>query len=169
MILLALACAEPAPVAETACVACDGVCVESSQEATEWSHVDGEVDYADPPPMSGDHASCWAEWGAHADEVPAERWVHNLEHGGVVFLFDCDDTSCLEEAAALEAWAQGEPDPRWLVSPYAGLGHRWAAVAWEHRIELGCFDLGALADFYTAHVGHGREDVTSEPAEECME
>ena len=33
---------------------------------------------------------------------------------------------------------------------------------------LGCFDLGALTEFFDAHVGQGSEDLSSEPSSSCM-
>lgn len=154
----------------TGCDACDGVCEQVEQPELGHAHVDGEVAYADTPPTSGDHNSCWAEWGAHATEVPDENWVHNLEHGGVVFLWNCP-MGCLDDAAAAaaaEAWATASLEPgRWLISPYTDMDPGWAAVSWQHRLTMGCLDTVALQEFYDARVGQGREDVTSDPPDDC--
>lgn len=159
-----LACAKEVV---TACEYCDGVCEITETPVRHFKHVEGEVDYEDPPPSSGDHDECWASWGAHPDPVPDENWVHNLEHGGIVFLFNCPSL-CLDEAANVQAWAEGELEPgRWVLTPYDEMQPGWAAVAWGVKMELLCSDLDAFQEFYDAHVGHGREDLTSEPPEEC--
>ncbi|MSP61755.1 MAG: DUF3105 domain-containing protein [Myxococcales bacterium] len=56
------------------------------------AHVDVGVgvNYKANPPASGPH---WPEpkppWAAYSTVVPREAWVHNLEHGGIVLLFNC--------------------------------------------------------------------------------
>ncbi len=177
MILWMLACAgcdekatdswSAVPAGEWPCEACDGGCVEAYNPATSASHVDGDVAYADEPPQSGDHNGCWAPWGVHTTEVAAENWVHNLEHGGVVFLYDCP-SGCDDEVAQLTAYVESLPAGRAILTPYAASEYPFTVVAWEHRLELGCFDLSAMQAFYTEHVGHGPEDVTSDPSSACM-
>ena len=151
----------------TPCEWCDGACEVAEQKEMGHDHVDGEVDYADPPPTSGDHDACWATWGAHAEAVPDENWVHNLEHGGVACLFNCPEL-CYDEAANVQAWAEGELEPgRWVLTPYSEMDPGWAAVAWEWRMTLACSDLDAFQWFYDEHVGHGREDETADPPDSC--
>ena len=128
----------------------------------------GDVVYVDEPPTSGDHNPCWAEWGVHTEEVAAENWVHNLEHGGVVFLYDCPDDSCVEEVAALVAYVESLASGTALLSPYAPADLPFTVLSWEHRLELGCFELPSLQAFYTAHVGRAPEDVTSGPGASCL-
>lgn len=165
------ACATaPAPQAESAaepCDACEGACLSTHTPNTSRNHVSGPVDYAEDPPSSGDHNPCWAEWGVHTETVPVENWVHNLEHGGVVFLVDCPD-GCEAERAELEAYVLGLPEGRGLLTPYSGAPQPFTVVAWEHKLELGCLDLEAIAAFYDAHVGRAPEDTPSGPAAECM-
>src|SRR5688572_1109535 len=46
------------------------------------------VTYRHYPPASGPHWSPAHSWGVYDDRsIPPEWWVHNLEHGGIVFLF----------------------------------------------------------------------------------
>lgn len=182
-------CAPTVPAHSTTesvpCDFCEGDCVDETQEvATVNNHVSGDVTYEDPPPTSGDHAACWAQWGLHDIDPGDEHWVHNLEHGGVVFLYqpgDCvsaepdsaGDTSsgapndCAAEASALEAVLGSGSDQRWVITPSADLPTAWAAVSWGHRMLMGCFDLGALQQFFQAHVGHGPEDANGDPPATC--
>lgn len=130
-------------------------------------HVEGEVDYPDHPPMGGDHNECWTSWTAHPTEVPEENWVHNMEHGGVVFLYNCPE-SCDDEVASLTDFVAGLPTGRAVLTPYAEMDWQFGAVAWEHRLLTGCLDLDAFQSFFDEHVGHGTEDMTGDPGTGCM-
>lgn len=176
---LLLACTGAAPVTTTAtpCDYCDGDCVDESQGLVSSSHEEGDLTYDDPPPTSGDHNACWTEWGVHAEDPGDERWVHNEEHGGVVILYqpadcasgDSGGNDCAAEVDALAAILGTKGDPRWVITPYDDLPTAWGAVSWGERRLMGCFDLGALVEFFDAHVGHGSEDVESGPSSACME
>ena len=179
MILLGLlACVSvPAPVATESvpCDYCGGDCVDETQTITSAKHVTGDVVYDDVPPTSGDHNACWADWGVHAEDPGDEHWVHNEEHGGVVFLYQpasCAASDSGEDraadVAALAAVLDVASDPRWVITPYASLPSAWAAVSWGHRWLMGCFDLGAMNAFFLENVGHGSEDLTADPSESCM-
>lgn len=150
-----------------ACEACGGDCVTTYTPNVSRQHVTDDVEYASEPPSSGDHNPCWAAWGDHAEQVPAENWVHNLEHGAVVFLWDCPD-GCEEELTELRAYVATLPEGRTLTSPYEPASTRFTVLAWEHRLELECLDLATIAAFYEAHVGHAPEDTPADPSAECM-
>lgn len=175
ILTLALACTPPAtedsagtPAGRVPCDLCGGLCYETWEPNTSRNHVEGDVDYPQEPPTSGDHNACWAAWGEHTEEVAAENWVHNMEHGGVVFLYDCPSDSCPDELGQLEDYTATLPTGRWVLSPYAPAPLPYSVVAWEYELELGCFDLAAIGDFYTAHVGHGPENTLSDPSAACM-
>ncbi len=174
MILLLLACQTATedsagnPAGREPCGLCDGACYETWEPNASREHVSGDVDYAQEPPTSGDHNACWAAWGAHTEQVAAENWVHNLEHGGVVFLYDCPDGSCPDEVTQLEDYAATLPEGRWVLSPYEPAPLPYSVVSWEYELELGCFDLPVMQDFFDLHVGHGPENTISSPSAECM-
>lgn len=53
-------------------------------------HIDslsGENLYKSDPPTSGTHYYQAAAWGVSDMEIPAEQWIHNLEHGGMVITY----------------------------------------------------------------------------------
>ena len=147
------------------CDLCAGGCEETIQ-SRDASHETGYLDYDDPPPTGGDHNPCWAAWGVHSEEVRDEFWVHNLEHGGVAFLYNCPE-GCADDVATLEGYVL-TLGPTALLTPYAALPTRYAAVAWEHRLLQDCLDLGAMQAFYQDHVDNGPESSTSSPSEGCM-
>ena len=133
---------------------------EESIQVTSASHFDGEFDYPDPPPVGGDHHFCWLAYQVFDAEVPDENWVHNLEHGAVVFLHNCPD-GCAAELAVLAQMVRGHP--RSLLTPYAALPAKFAAVSWGHRLVTDCFQEARFARFYDEHVGRGLESVSSGP------
>lgn len=165
MIFLLLGCT-PTPAASVTCDACGGDCVEDSAPASAAHHVEGDVEHEQSPPSSGDHAECWAAWGVHEEEVPAENWVHNLEHGGVVFLYACPE-GCDDELAELTTLVQARPEGRALLTSYPEMEATFAAISWEHRLLLGCFDAAALEAFYDAHAGQAPEDSIGPPSSDC--
>src|SRR5262245_31414021 len=139
----AAACSEtttPRPTG-TICTTC-GDC-EEDQPVESASHLLGTIDYPDPPPAGGDHNPCWTTWGVHTDVVPAERWVHNLEHGGVVYLY--------REAASDTLLTFVNELPRTVLTGYADLPKKFGVVAWGHRLVSDCMDENAARDFYAKH------------------
>ena len=145
------------------CTRC-GACPELLPQ-TSAKHVVGPIEYAIRPPAGGDHDPCWASWGVHADAVPERNWVHNLEHGGVVFLHNCPD-GCAADLAKLTELANAHE--RTLLTPYPELRVRFAAIAWGVRLQSDCFDLRAFQAFYDAHFNHGLEAIASAPPASCQ-
>lgn len=146
-----------------ACADCEA-CEERMVTLGPAKHIEGNVDYEDPPPAGGAHNACWAPWGAHTDEVRPENWVHNLEHGGVVLLYWCPG-GCADAIAELSAFA--DTHERALLTPYRDLPTRFAYVSWGYRMLTNCDDTTTARMFYDAHVGHGREDATAGPPAVC--
>lgn len=148
----------PKPV----CVSCGGC--EQSVKITSVNHVSGVIAYTDLPPAGGDHNACWASWGVHAQPVGPEHWVHNLEHGGVVFLYHCT-SDCTAEVAQLQKLVDGRTQA--LLTAYDQLPGRFAVVAWGHRLVMSCLDTKAMLAFYAAHVAQAPESITSDPPSGC--
>jgi Protein of unknown function (DUF3105). len=47
--------------------------------------------YNSDPPTSGPHTAALARWGVHSEPIAKETQLHNLEDGGVVINYDCQD------------------------------------------------------------------------------
>ncbi|MFT3921659.1 MAG: DUF3105 domain-containing protein [Myxococcales bacterium] len=124
------------------------------------NHIEGNIDYTDPPPAGGDHNPCWLNFGVYDQERPDERWVHNLEHGGVVFLYHCPK-GCPAELAELKKLTVGKEQV--LLTPYAALPTKFAAVSWGYRLLTNCFNTKQFAGFYATHVDHGPESIKYGP------
>lgn len=170
-ILVPVALALSVPLASCADEVADTVVCTTSLDCeepvaiTSRNHVPEPVVYTDPPPAGGDHSACWAPFGVHRTEVLDERWVHNLEHGAVVVLYDCPG-GCADDVAALEALAPSRPFL--LVSPYAELPTRFAVVAWGVRLLTDTLDPDAFARFYDAHAGEAPEHTSAPPPSSCL-
>lgn len=156
--------APDAPASQPLCASCGGC--EEVQTVVSTMHTTGPISYPDPPPTSGPHNPCWARWGSYDEAAPSppERWVHNLEHGGVVFLHNCPD-GCAADVAKLQALAQARM--RTIVTPYAALPARFAVVSWGHRLITDCVDEEAFARFYDANFDHASESIASDPNPGC--
>lgn len=148
----------------TVCGACEEIVAVKSA-----SHVPGPIDYPDPPPAGGDHDPCWTTWGPHPDLVPAANWVHNLEHGGVAFLYQCPD-GCEEHAADIEALSIFASEvPQAILTSYDAMPKPFAVVSWGHRLVSECFDVSAALRFYARHVGDAPEGfLTANPPADCQ-
>lgn len=144
--------------------ASDGAC-EHSVKVGEPQHFEGDINYTDKPPAGGPHNPCWASYGVHEDPVRPENWVHNLEHGAVVYLYNCPD-GCADDIAALSDFVR-DGRPRALLTPYADMEHRFAVVSWGERLETDELDLDAFAKFYAEHHDHGLESISSGPPSGC--
>jgi hypothetical protein len=170
LLILAACGGEKEPTVEAsveACSVCEGGCLLESIPSPGAAHTTEPIDYADRPPTGGDHNPCWAEWGVHVEAVEDERWVHNLEHGGVAFLYNCP-AGCPDEVAAMTALVEGLP--AWaLLSPYSEMEAPFAVVSWQRRLVLQCADIDAMRAFYEDNVNHAPESTTSMPSSGCME
>ena len=122
------------------------------------------VSYRANPPASGPHWPMWQEpWGAYPMGLPRERWVHNLEHGGVALLYNCP-TGCDDVVAQLTALRDStRPDrfnaQRILIVPDAVMPHRVAAVAWGWRWQGETVDAATVRCFIDARYDRAPEST----------
>jgi len=120
--------------------------------------------YAHYPPASGPHYDAPANWGTYDQPLPEGRWVHNLEHGGVMILYKCP-TACPDLVKQLKDFYTAAPrSAKWnevklVITPYDHMDHQLATVAWDWIDEMDTFDRARLLKFYNAHVDQGPEDV----------
>jgi hypothetical protein len=129
------------------------------------------VEYADNPPSSGDHwkAPWWAAWGVHEEVVRRELYVHNMEHGGVVLLHQCDRDDCPDVVDGLaDVYDQITADPKCLergelkrviVSGDPLLDDPIAAATWGSTYTANCLDPDSLLDFVADVYGKSPEDT----------
>jgi hypothetical protein len=151
-----------------------GVCEFEAKTVTglDQTHVSAcsEVSYADNPPAGGAHYPSWAAFRSYSFPVPRGFWVHDLEHGAVVFSYNCcaSSTGCAEEVAQVQAMIDALPaDPscdaatprRVLLTPDPLLDVRWGVSAWGSTLRADCVDSERFRQFYLDNVGRGPEDL----------
>ena len=144
--------------------------IETSFENGSAGHLPNcsETDYPMSPPVFGDHYQSWAAFQTYDFPVPLGFLVHALEHGAVVFFYDCPD-GCADEVSEVSDFIAALPsDPicaahgverRAILVPRPGLGARWAAAAWGFSLTADCFDAELFSAFYDQHVGRGPESL----------
>lgn len=137
-------------------------------------HVDppAKVQYNHDPPTSGCHYSIANQApvppGFYNQEIPAEYWVHNLEHGYVVVLYNCPSPpGCASDIDQLKTWRKGlGPDPagngqipyaKVVVLPWHTMPVKFAAVSWDYYQGWDSLDISKVQAFYDNHVGHAPE------------
>jgi hypothetical protein len=127
------------------------------------AHAIGPIAYLDRPPVGGPHNGCWTTYGVHDKPVPPENWVHNLEHGGVVLLYNCDG-GCDSDVGRMEGFVAEHE--RTVLTEYTEMDARFAIVAWEYRLLLDdALDLDAFDAFYKEHFDHGLEHIAKDGAD----
>lgn len=155
----------PRVVSTETCGACYGGCQIETLSYPSRYHTLEPIDYAVTPPAGGPHNPCWATWGEHPEPVPDDNFVHNLEHGGMVILHDCEG-GCIPDFQALDNFVAGTPD--WLlVTPYEGAGAPFTGLTWGKRLTTSCFETGVYAEFYQDNLDNAPESTDSEPPAEC--
>jgi hypothetical protein len=95
--------------------------------------------------------------------VRPEEYVHNLEHGGIVLLYRCDNP-CPDLVKALRELYTTFPHARngkvkMVVSPDRKITSPIVILAWTWIDELPRMDRDRLLRFYREHVDRGPEDV----------
>lgn len=128
----------------------------------------GDLTY--PPFGIGRHRNYWAKLGQY-DYLPPQRWLHNTEHGFIVFLYNpCVDSEslCLIKQLALSRpWDNtgSGVDPsnsgpfRWLLTPYKNLPTKFALVTFYETLYTDCFDWKDWNEFITKNYRQGFEDL----------
>jgi Protein of unknown function (DUF3105) len=150
-----------------------GMCnaVPKSVTGLGQTHVEScsPVSYPDNPPAGGNHYPVWAAFQSFSFPVPRGFWVHDLEHGAVVYSYNCPD-GCADEVEVVTALIQSLPaDPgcdaqtprRVVLTPDPLLDVRWGLSAWGHTERADCVDPALFVQFYSNHIGLGPEQLCS--------
>lgn len=136
------------------------------------THYGSETDYAPTvynsnPPSSGPHCPSPVPAGAYVTPVSRCAYIHNLEHGFVVLLYNCGSTECPDVVEGLKTVARDLVTestcrfPLTLLTPDPDIPTQVAAVAWGWTFTASCWDEGAaaaLARFAREHYAQGPED-----------
>lgn len=122
------------------------------------------ISYPYNPPSSGPHYPSPADWGNYPQGVTTSTWVHNLEHGGIVLLYQCI-TACAALQQQLDQVYNQIPNEtkfserKVVITPYANLDHLIRLQAWGWTAPLDKVDSKAIDAFYQEHVDKGPEQI----------
>lgn len=119
------------------------------------------------PPTGGAHCAQWLACRVYDQAQPLCNWVHNLEHGHAVLLYNCP-SGCPEIVNALTAiWTSAGANGtkrRILLTPYPQLDAKVAAVVWGWSWK------GEVVDDAAIRCLLGKQDVDApEPGLSCVQ
>jgi hypothetical protein len=123
-------------------------------------HTEGVVDYAQSPPVGGEHNPVWQNCGFYEEPVRDETAVHSLEHGAVWITYSPDLSQ--DEIERLRGLAQNQT--YLLVSPYPGLDYPVVASAWGKQLSLESAEDPELEQFISTY---NQGPQTPEPGAAC--
>jgi hypothetical protein len=106
-------------------------------------HSAGTVNYAQIPPVGGDHSETLLNCGIYDQPAPNENAVHSLEHGVVWVTYQPDLPQA--EIDKLRQMVRGHS--HLLLSPYPGLPKPVIASGWGVQLQLPGADDPRLARF----------------------
>lgn len=135
------------------------------------NHIDfgarSTIEYNSIPPSSGPHYGNLAAWQIYEDPIRYEQLVHNLEDGGVVVYYQCEDP-CPELVEQLSAAVQPHidagrhvillpNDPTWAPNDgqplHKDMGAPIALTAWGRVLKLDEFDADVIRAFIGRYEG----------------
>ncbi len=158
----------PGPVDGSACQA-----VIEEHVIVPTNHVDtcSYLTFSTNPPSSGPHYGTWPAYGTYVDPVPRGFSLHALEHGAIVFSYNCP-SGCAAEVAQAQALIDAlptdplcvPPDPprRVILTPDPKLDVKWAAASWGWTLKASCLEPALFSAFYLARFGQGPEQVCAD-------
>ena len=117
---------------------------------------DPHAPYNSIPPTSGPHLSYIAKWGVSKTPIADELQVHNLEDGGVMIQYNCENCDVL--VAQLEKFAVKYN--KVIVAPYPKMKTPIALTAWGRIETMDQPDEDRIERFVKAYMGidhHVRE------------
>jgi hypothetical protein len=116
-------------------------------------------EYDTNPPTSGDHSPEPAADGAYLDPIEPVNFLHSMEHGRVLILYD----PSLPEEDQLALKGVFDEDPAgMLMFPYPDMPHEVAVAAWTNLATCESYSEGVIdviRDFRDLTRGNGPEPV----------
>ncbi|HVA86598.1 MAG TPA: DUF3105 domain-containing protein [Candidatus Saccharimonadales bacterium] len=127
-----------------------------------------QVHYTFCPPASGPHYNSSGQgpiapryYNPNDTTIP-EGWVHNLEHGALVVLYNCNDGGCdSADQSTLQQFVQSFPPspvckvPAGVISPvvtrFDTMKAPFAAVVWDHVLFQQKLDVNQILAFYNQY------------------
>jgi hypothetical protein len=125
-------------------------------------HVVGRVEYAQTPPVGGQHAAEWLNCGIYDQPVPNENAVHSLEHGAIWITYRPGLSG--SELDQLKSRANGVD--YLMLSPYPGLKTKVSLQSWGHQLFVDSTSDSRI-DKFIKDLKHN-VTLTPEPTASCV-
>jgi flagellar basal body-associated protein FliL len=129
-------------------------------------HIDTDTDpgtYNSDPPTSGPHYAEEARAGFHdtnSYKYPAGYLVHNLEHGYIIFWYNCailDDSTCAQLKTQLRTVIDDVGEVKVIAYPWPSLDVPVVATSWGRMQKFESFDVNQAKAFYQANLNKAPE------------
>jgi len=124
-------------------------CELRTVESEGATHVNGQVEYRNNPPTSGNHNPQAAPDGIYeaGNEPPPETWVHTLEHGRIIFQYRPGTPQNVIdqlEALAAEPLNGSEGYKTLVMQNNTDMEHQVVALAWTQELTCDRFTEGFI-------------------------
>jgi hypothetical protein len=125
------------------------------------THVGGDVQYPQTPPVGGPHSNVWLRCGVYDVPIPNVNAVHSMEHGAVWITYRPGlpqaDVDAIKKLQLVK--------PAFiLISPFPGLPSPVVASAWGLQLTVDRADDPRLRAFVQAYAGGAQG---GEPGTRC--
>jgi hypothetical protein len=139
---------------------------ESIPIMTSSPHIDKDTDpgqYNSNPPTSGLHYAEEASAGFYDENIythPAGYLVHNLEHGYVIFWYNCnllDESACSELKSQIRLAMDELGGTKLIAYPWNSIDVPLVLTSWGHLQRFETFDAEQAKAFYRANLNKAPE------------
>jgi hypothetical protein len=139
---------------------------EAIAEMVSSPHIEPQSDpgeYNSDPPTSGLHYASEAEAGFYDENIytyPAGYLVHNLEHGYVIFWYNCDIVSkagCSDLKTQIRTVMDELGGTKLIAYPWPSLDVPVAMASWTRLQKFDTFDPEQAKAFYRANLNRAPE------------
>lgn len=120
-------------------------------------------EYNSNPPTSGPHYAETAQAGFYETSIaqyPAGYLVHNLEHGYIIFWYNCsllDETACADLKSQIKAVMDQVNNFKVIAHPWDTLDVPVAITSWERLLKMQTFDTEQALAFYKSNLNKAPE------------
>jgi len=139
---------------------------EAIPEMVEIPHIPLDTDpgqYNSDPPTSGPHYAQEAEAGFFDTNIytyPAGYLVHNLEHGYVIFWYNCDlleESACSELKSQVRSVMDDLGGTKMIAYPWSSIDVPLVMTSWGRLQRFETFDAEKAKAFYKANLNRAPE------------
>jgi hypothetical protein len=130
------------------------------------THIEVDSDpgaYNSDPPTSGSHYPKEAQAGFYeinAYQYPAGYLVHNLEHGYVIFWYNCgllDEAACADLKSQIKSVMDEFNNVKVIAYPWDSIDVPVAMTSWGRSLKMESFDSDQARAFYTTNLNRSPE------------